>query len=308
VQTQTGTPLKDLPIVPAMTTDAERECYYRLVRENVTEGAVVELGAWLGASTVYMAAGFRDGGGKGAVRVYDKFQSQIGHAEKVRAFYARKGLPDMPQGPCFDQFKANLGELSPFVKAYRGEIGEIEWDDKRIAILVCDAPKRVPAISAVMTRLRRGLQPGSIMAWQDFCHFPSYEIPACLYRLRDHIELVEAVVPGTTLVFQVTSQWDAAEVSPEALALANWTPEEIEEAWTYWTENGVPTSKADLFRCGAAMFLVDIGHPEHGVEQLRRALAGDSAEALSKWRYLRSRRPDFRSRYAVLFELLKDQL
>jgi hypothetical protein len=40
------------------------------------------------------------------------------------------------------------------------------------------------------------------MAWQDFCHFPSYEIPACLYRLRDHLEFVEAVVPGTTLVFR----------------------------------------------------------------------------------------------------------
>ena len=57
------------------------------------------------------------------------------------------------------------------------------------------------------------------MAWQDFCHFPSYPIPACLYRLRQHIEFVEAVTPGSTLVFRVTSQWDADEVSPAALAL-----------------------------------------------------------------------------------------
>jgi hypothetical protein len=34
-----------------MTTDAERECYYRLAKEAAGKGTILELGAWMGAST-----------------------------------------------------------------------------------------------------------------------------------------------------------------------------------------------------------------------------------------------------------------
>lgn len=292
----------DMPVIPAMTTDAERECYYRLVRENAHEGAVIELGAWLGASTAYIAAALRDAGA-GKAQVYDKFESKGAHAAKVRAFYDKRGLEAVPQGPCFEQFKANLGPLLKHVEPHQGQIEKIQWGDTRIAVLISDAPKRVPAISAVLTQLRGGLQPGSVMAWQDFCHFPSYEIPACLYRLRDHIEFVEAVVPGTTLVFRVTSQWEASEVSPDALAAERWTPDEIAEAWEYWADGPVPAPKISLFMCGRAMFLCDIGEPELAVEALDQAYS-DYEAILPKWKYLHRGRPDFVKRYAPLFDYL----
>jgi hypothetical protein len=210
------------------------QCYYRLVREALAAGepgpsaplgagAIVELGAWLGASTAYIAAAIRDSGSDKKVHVFDKFQSKPGHERKVSAFYEKHGTTSIPIGPSLEQFRANLGELMRHVRVQRGQIEAMEWDPAPdghggpIAVLITDAPKRVPAISAVLTRLREAIvaaSPGTIMAWQDFCHFPSYEIPACLYRLRDHLELVEAVVPGTTLVFRVKSQWTAEEVSP----------------------------------------------------------------------------------------------
>ena len=68
-------PIVDGPPIPAMTTDAERECYYRLAKDAAGKGAVVELGAWMGASTAYIAAGIRDSGVPVKVHVYDKFQS-----------------------------------------------------------------------------------------------------------------------------------------------------------------------------------------------------------------------------------------
>ena len=139
------------------------------------------------------------------------------------------------------------------------------------------------------------------MAWQDFCHFPSYEIPACLYRLRDHFEFVEAVVPGTTMVFRVTSRWEANEVSPAVLALDNWTPEEISEAWAYWAQV-VPDEKAGLFQCGAAMFLCDIGHRAEAIATLE---AVEKTPAVAKkWAYLLEARPDFVVRYRPLFEVM----
>jgi hypothetical protein len=291
--------LEGLTPIPAMTTDAERELYYRLAK-GADEGAIVEFGAWLGASTAYIAAGIRDSGSARKAQVYDKFLSKPGHARKVQEFY-KKSAGAIPIGPSLSQFRNNLGPLLDYVDVHKCQIEDIEWSGGPISLLITDAPKRVPQISPVLTTLRNALRPGSIMAWQDFCHFPSYEIPACLYRLRDHIEFVEAVVPGTTLVFRVKSQWGADEVSLNALSLSRWTPEEIAEAWNYWATY-VPVEKAPLFQCGAAMFLCDIGFARDGLDRLRPVMS--DAGVTKKWGYLRRNRPDFVTRYSPLFDLM----
>jgi hypothetical protein len=289
-----------------MTTDAERECYYRLAKEAAGKGAIVELGAWMGASTAYIAAGIRDSGVQTKAHVYDQFVSKAGHIEKVRAFYDKKGIDAVPVGPSLEAFKANLGPLMRWIEPHQGKIEAMNWTGGPISLLVTDAPKRVPAISAVLMALRDALQPGAIMAWQDFCHFPSYEISACLYRLREHLEFVEAVVPGTTLVFRVKSQWDVGEVTKAALDLRRWTPEEINDAWGYWASY-VPREKQALFECGQTMFLCDIGNADFAVPALALILAEFPGAILPKWRYLKANRPDFRIRYAPLFDYLESQ-
>lgn len=288
-----------------MTTDAEREFYYRLVRENIGKGEIVEFGAWLGASTAYIASAIRDSGADVKAHVYDKFLSKPGHVKKVEAFY-QKHDKAIPTGPSLEQFKANLGPLLDHIEIHPGQIENMRWKGGPIAVLITDAPKRVPAISAVLTELKDALQPGSIMAWQDFCHFPSYEIPACLYRLRDHIEFVEAIVPGTTLAFRVKSQWSAEEVSLDALSLKRWSDLEICEAWNYWL-GFVEPEKQSLFRCGAAMFLYDLGHHAAAVTWLDKVFWEDQIGIVKKWQYLADNRRDFVARYSRLFEYLKKQ-
>jgi hypothetical protein len=290
-----------------MTTDAERECYYRLTKEAAGKGEIVELGAWLGASTAYIAAGIRDSGVQTKAHVYDKFESKIGHIDKVKAFYEKHGLDKAPTGPCLQSFRENLGPLIEYVEPHAGQIENMQWDGSPIALMVTDAPKRVPAISSVLTKLRGALQPDSIMAWQDFCHFPSYEIPACLYRLREHLEFVEAVVPGTTLVFRVKSQWKHQEVSMAELDLGTWTVTEVEDAWDYWLTGYVPKEKASLFGCGAALFLSDIGCPAEGIAWLADIYEEDAGAILKKWKYLKSKRPDLVVRYQPLFAYLESK-
>jgi hypothetical protein len=298
-----------MPVIPAMTTDAERECYYRLAKEAAGKGTIVELGAWMGASTAYIAAGIRDSGVERKALVFDKFQSKPGHIRKVREFYSKRNINKAPVGPCLHTFTQNLGGLMKFVEPRQGQIEQTikqPWADDSVSLLVTDAPKRVPQISPVLTALKDAMQVGSLMAWQDFCHFPSYEIPACLYRIRDHIEFVEAVVPGTTLVFRVKSQWTAEEVSLEALALSKWAPEEIAGAWIYWNQFVAP-EKIGLFACGAALFLCDIGKPLCGVGILKETFRDHGPAIIKKWRYLHDARPDFLTRYQPLFAYLEKQ-
>jgi hypothetical protein len=295
-----------LNTIPAMTTDAERECYYRLAKEGADKGAVVELGAWLGASSAYIAAGIRDSGVDTKAHVYDQFQSKPGHIRKVKEFYSKHGINKAPLGPCLTAFEQNLGGLLKFVEPHQGRIEHMQWGDEPISVLITDAPKRVPVISPMLTKLRKALQPGSVMAWQDFCHFPSYEIPACLYRIREHLEFVEAVVPGTTLVFRVKSQWSRSEVSMAALDLGTWKFDEIADAWSYWLGFVAP-EKASLFSCGAALLLCDIGLTAEAVIWLAGVYHTDGQAIEKKWRYLRDARPDFVTRYAPLFQYLESQ-
>lgn len=296
------------PPIPAMTSDAERECYYRLAKEAAGKGAIIEFGAWLGASTAYMAAAIRDSGVDQKMHTFDKFLSKKGHIYKVQEHYQKRGidLSQAPVGDAFEAFKDFLGELMAYVEPHAGEIADARWGYEPIALIVNDAPKRVPAISAMLTNFRGGIRPGTVMAWQDFCHFPSYEIPACLYRLRDHFEFTEAVYPGSTLVFRVKSAWDPVEVTPEALAVNSWTPNEIAAAYDYWLKL-VPAPKADTFRSGRAMFLCDIGEASLAAEALADAVSRGDKPAIKKWLYLKAGRPDFVVRYAPLFAYLERQ-
>lgn len=297
---QASASVTGVPPIPAMTTDAERECYYRLVRGGADKGEIVELGAWLGASTAYIAAALRDAGVARKAHVYDKFQVKPSHEKKLKAFY---GDGKAPKAPSLDQYRANLGPLLEFVETHPGQIEELRWRLGKIAVLISDAPKRVPAISSVLTTFRGALEPGAVMAWQDFCHFPSYDIPACLYRIRSHIEFAEAVVPGTTMVFHVTSPWTAGEVSRDALTPKRWTADEIDKAWAYWLKV-VPAEKASLFECGRALFLIDLGKLDPAKALLSRLVDEDPDGIAPKWKYLHDGRPDLVKRYRPLFDIL----
>jgi hypothetical protein len=295
-----------LPRIPAMTTDAERECYYRLAKDGAQKGEVVELGAWLGASSAWIAAGVRDSKANRKAKVYDRFADKPVLDQKAERWCAAHGVEHVGRGSAFEQFRTNLGPLLQYVEPNRVEIGGIKWLGGPVSVLICDAPKRVKEIAPVLDTFRKALQPGAIMAWQDFGHFPSYAIPACLYRIRHHLEFVEAVVPGTTMVFQVRSQWGADEVTANALSLNAWSPDDVVKAWAYWLQV-VPHEKAHLFECGAALFLCDIGHPELGTRLLSATFESNAPAIVKKWRYLKDQRSDFLTRYAPLFEYLERQ-
>lgn len=281
--------------IPAMTTEAERRCYYRWTKEVASTGAVVELGAWLGASTAYIAAGLRDAGVATKAQVYDRFVWKPSSHDKKAG-----GPIGMAPLAAFNQ---NLGPLLAHVAVHMGELNHFAWKGGRIALLVSDAPKRIPEISRVLTAVTPSVTAGMVMAWQDFGYFPSYDIPAALMRLGDRVEFVEAVYPGTTAVFRVVTPWKAAEVSPAALSLQRWTPDDVESAWAHWRVR-LPEPMRPRFDCGAAMFLCDLGAHDRAKARLTQIIAAHRAEVLPKWRYLVAERASLMQRYQPLVEVL----
>lgn len=287
--------------IPAMTSEAERLAYYELALENADKGEIVELGAWLGASTAYIAAGIRDSGVKAKVHVYDRFVWKPQHEAKQRAWFGGKDFSTIPvEGGLQGVFRDYMGPLGEFVEIHAGEIKKMAWTGGEIALLVTDAPKRVPEISKVLTELAPAMRAGTVMAWQDFSHFASYDIVACLSLLPDNLVFVRHVDPGTTAIFEVTKPWEPGDVAKEVFALHLWTPDEIEGCWDAWLPL-IPEATRARFSCGAALFMCDNGAVERAAARLRKIAATDAEQILPKWVYFRKNRPDLVKRYAPLF-------
>lgn len=286
---------KDIPTIPAMSSDAERRYYYWLARQFSGKGAVVEIGPWLGASTAYIAAGIRDSGVPARVKVFDRFLWRAG------AGWESKVVERRSSGESFcEEFKANLGPLLDFVDAHETDIKEICWDSGDVELLFLDAPKRTRDISKILTTFGPTMIPGhSIMVWQDFGHFPSYAILASLSRLGNMVEPIHVIEPGSAVGFRVKEQWPSDLVSEKALDLQCWTPEQIDSVWQQWMSI-LPEDKKTLFLCGAAMFLYDIGHVQLAQERLRELLSRRDEKVTKKWRHLA--KTNLVQRYPQLFE------
>jgi hypothetical protein len=289
----------DLPheahAIPAMTTPAERRCYYRLTRAQAHRGAIVELGAWLGAATAYIAAGIRDAGVAHRAHVYDRFVWKPSSHDKKAG-----GPIRVTQLEAFRQY---LGPLLAYVEPHQTELSALRWRGGDVSLLVCDAPKRITEIATVLATFGKALKPGALMAWQDFAYFPSYDIPAALMRLGGYVEFVEAVYPGTTAVFRVRKAWTPDVVTADALALRRWTPDAVEAAWDEWADR-LPAPMRPRFACGAAMFLCDIGQTARAQRRLAAILDAHPLEVLPKWQYLLSERSNLMRRYQPLVEVV----
>lgn len=288
--------------IPAMTTAEERARYYARAKEMAGDGAIIEFGSWLGASTASLAAAVRDSGVPGlTVHTYDRFAWKPEHSRKAREFYGH-AIEDLQQSvDCLDEFKNNLGDLLPFVTVHKGEIKRMRWTGGPIGFVLFDAPKRVPEISLTLTELTPALERGAVMAWQDFAHFPSYEIVACLSRLMEsgNVKFLEAVYPGTTVILKLRKAWRPEQVSADALALRRWGATKIVETWNAWGEL-LPEAMRPRFMCGAAMFLCDIGEADHARAYLRVIKEMHADAIRPKWVYLREHRANLLQRYAPL--------
>jgi hypothetical protein len=272
-----------------MMSVLEREYYYSLARENAGKGAIVELGAWLGAGTEAIAKGIRDSGIKNRVHSYDRFRwDPRTHGPKAGGLK----VTDL-----YKTYKANLGELLAFVEPHKGEIEDYLWDETPISLMICDAPKRLKPVAHVLSAFGPSLLPGAIMAWQDFCYPPAYAIAACLYRLRDRMSVRGAV--GDTVAFTVHQPWTAKDVTLDRLDPMKWTVDDVLAAIAHWREV-LPHEQNISVLCGATLFLSDLGHADQGRSILRPLIKADPRleEGLLR---IKKTRPILANRYSVLF-------
>jgi predicted O-methyltransferase YrrM len=173
----------------------ERKLLYQLARHSYTgEGAVVELGAFCGASTCCLAAGLRDNPRAAGRQVhsYDRF---IANEPYLLDFIRTQFGEAFEMGQSFAAiFRRATAEFADIIEVHEGDLLEQTWPSAApIEILFVDVAKTLPLSGKVLTEFFGHLTPGkSIVIHQDFYHPTAFYLPVVMDFLRDHFTIIEA--------------------------------------------------------------------------------------------------------------------
>lgn len=218
--------LPDLPQVSGMTSAAECRYLYWLAFSQLTgKGQLVEVGSWLGRSSLHLAAGLDHAGSAARLHCFDGFTW-------ARSDPAKSDLPLKPGDNFQSYFEANVASFKQSVTATRTRISDISWSGGPVEVLFLDAPKKLPEITRCLEVFGPTLIPGSsVIAIQDYQYFPAYALAASLHTLRDRLELIHVVLDGSTVAFRVTGAIDLASAKPADWDISRWSPAKIEDSW-----------------------------------------------------------------------------
>ncbi len=181
-------PEDEIFAVPGMLWTWEKRMLYYLAREEFTgEGAIADMGSFLGGSTICLAAGLGDRGFDGRViHSYDLFK--LGEAERQRYF------PERSRGELGvrDVFDANLGKYLSLVEVHEGDVLSFPWENGPIEILFVDVAKSYKVMDHIVTGYFPALMPAkSLIVMQDYLSpqtGPWHHI--VLEKLSDYVEYV----------------------------------------------------------------------------------------------------------------------
>ena len=269
--------------VPAMISRAEQRYLFWLTRTRWRdEGHVVEIGPWLGGSTLCLAEGMAasEQTPRHRLHVFDNFQ--------WRTFMARFAALPLADGESFERyFRENTAahrqrivchalnlpdEAIPgdsLAEAARGarapELDQFCWDSgEPIEILFVDGAKSWRGIRALMRCVASSLLPGrSLLVCQDFKHWGSYWVPLLIARIRPKLELVHIVRRGSTATFRLLQPLSVASFEELVDDVARLdTPEALAdiEAMARWIATTGDTLGAAHVRLGSVQLLSHQGH------------------------------------------------
>ena len=172
----------------------ERKLLYHLVRDVYSgEGAVVELGAFCGASTCCLAAGIRDNPNVTGqvVHSYDSFIANEPYlVDFIRTQFGETLAPGQSFGPLY---RRATQEFAHLIEVHAGDLLARSWPEQApIEILFVDVAKTLALNGKVLTEFFPRLIPGkSIVIHQDFYHPTAFYLPVVMDYLSNYFSIVE---------------------------------------------------------------------------------------------------------------------
>ena len=235
-------------------------------------GAIVDLGCFLGASTISLAQGLALNSKirQKQIHAYDLF---IGD-EFYEAWAKGKQVEGLltAGGSFLPEFLRRTQKWRDQIVVHEGDLRYARWEKEPIEFLFIDAMKSPELATAIASEFFPQLVPGqSYVAHQDFAHYYTSWIHLLQFRLRDCFEVI-ADIPGSgTVVFRCQRKLSPGQWGD--LSLASAPPAEIEAAFAY-SMGLVSEDKKINVLAAKAMAYVHRGELERARQVLEATAAG----------------------------------
>jgi hypothetical protein len=207
------------------------------------DGAIVDLGCWLGGSTAALVDGLRENSRRAArsrrVQTYDRFRWE--------RLYDRYNL-----GFTHEAGESFLADFERLVEPWRedvdlhvGDIAAAQWPGELIEILFVDIMKDFAGAKAVAVNFFPQLIPNqSYLIHQDFKYEFTFWIHLMMYLLRDYVVPVLNLADACTVVFQPIAVPNR-QVIDAACDFGALSPADVDAAFDY-SESMITGSTSDL--------------------------------------------------------------
>ncbi|HTF88343.1 MAG TPA: class I SAM-dependent methyltransferase [Planctomycetota bacterium] len=302
--------------VPAMVSRAEQKYLYWLTRTQWSDaGHVVEIGPWLGGSTLCLARGMAASGhGAHQLHAFDNFiwrefmarfaPLPIAAGESFEPFFLRNvesvkervvahalTLPDekIPGDAQTEEVRGNEAPRSP----------AFEWDrGQPIEILFVDGAKSWRGMRWLLSRVAPALIPGkTLFVCQDFKHWASSWVPLMMARIEKQLELVHVVRRGSTATFRLRAPIESSlfeGLVDDVTKLDTQSALADLERMAAWIGSTGDTVGAAHVRLGAVQLLAHHGRAEEALARFeaiqgRWPLRGAKGQLHDARRYLAAR-------------------
>jgi hypothetical protein len=189
--------------IPGMVSSAEMAFFSEsAARYFGREGAIVDLGCWLGSTSIALAQG-----------ILSQASKADNQNEKVFGFDIFQWESWMPAHIPYCLYEPGdsfLPETRRVVREHGGDRVELiqadlvhyEWSGGPIKILLVDAMKTESLAIQIARKFFPSLISGSLLIHQDFKHYHTSWIHLLQYRLRPYFRFYRSVRPGT-VAFEV---------------------------------------------------------------------------------------------------------
>ena len=232
--------------IPTMLVHRELDYLTELSRNCTGTGRVIELGCFLGGSSVALLKGLESSGRTfQPIISYDAFEIPFKNDEHFANWLSQYGLkPGERFRAKFDRF------ISPWadkVIVREGWVPDAACDDQLlelypeqepIELLFCDIAKTWGVHLSMLRAFGSHLRAGSTLVQQDFFDLQTPWIPLHMWQLREVLSPLDALHPTPTCSFRCESS-----ITPLLPTLwdESVNASTIEQAWdsviAYWTEN-----------------------------------------------------------------------
>jgi hypothetical protein len=238
-----------------MTTRHEQHWFRNYAAKTFSgNGAIVDLGCFLGATTISLAQGLalNPRRGQTAIHAYDLFTWDEGFElwAQGREVEKRFGAGESFLG----EFRKRTEKWRDRIVVHEQDLTHVQWDGGAIEFLLVDAMKSPAIARAILRAFFPCLLPGrSYFAQQDFAHGYTPWIHIAAFRLRNYFSVVADVTRSATIVFRCERELRPADVEMD-LSLLSCQPAEIEAAFDYSLELVTADKKPNIIAAKAMAY------------------------------------------------------